>query len=931
MAHNTKKAKLSKVLIRLCDAFTRTDGNIICPLIKAESSVRVLYKLKEKVLYKAVQEAGAGIGFTDPTFLWKSAATGREMDGNLFLEYSTSQRFNDNLKQYRETLARNLKEVSKVKHILIDKVEDTDDIIPQPIISEMDFEMHKLEFCCKELAKINDPDIKDAIDDSVGKVRENLEEVKKRPTKIAVLSQNGKGKSFFLNLLLLMTSDNEEEYRENNRKLLLPEVKSFIGTNNMESKKFKPLMRSICQNLYFDDFQDLGTENASFRSIPAYFTEKKMFQMEPYLLAQKTIEKCYESTTKCNVHLRYGTVYQLKVEYFSAKELQIQLFELVSKKNETENTSDTCLKARFAALTNYDISDDCLKSIKSYEEINLSEKTKQLVGKTELYIGGGKDSAKDRLALKKILSGLASSQDEDDSDEETWKCRVAAVKEIVVYIPSKILYNKEIMEMPGSDDSDSLAKHFIEKALEKVEGICLMSEYGFKIVEKEIKAILLQSEFTEAWKKNPELYALMLLSYSEKDFNYHFGKDDLIKMKNLEVIGIKRKSKELEELKNLLAMDSFSVEQSIFSTLVLPVLHTSIHAQEGQSNTVIAENAEFLKYTGIQNLIVKLDTFVSTRAPKHSLELKNQLSRLSERQCRELTPDEAKSVLQLYRKKEVKDTRINALARNHQDLCCSLKKQLTDMYKKTLHTKVDLLLVKTVEEAKKRWETSQYEIKKIEMFNPMYRHKGKLSKIIFGDLASHKAEIFKILMEEIDRALGVYKNGFITLLTEELKESLTILKLEHVDSEAFVKQTIEEPLAEALEWYKGKQKMPIVEKKISEFWENSKRESLIKYILEPAYKQNDLDRAKEKANQNISKALNNTSEYLIEELLDLHDIRWKSLTSHLNSRKRTPQMWNILIGRIKSISTNTEDGVNVALFNVLKLVNITQKNIDLES
>eukprot|EP00079_Xenopus_tropicalis_P032631 XP_017946402.1 PREDICTED: uncharacterized protein LOC100488322 [Xenopus tropicalis] len=330
--------------------------------------------------------------------------------------------------------------------------------------------------------------------------------------------------------------------------------------------------------------------------------------------------------------------------------------------------------------------------------------------------------------------------------------------------------------------------------------------------------------------------------------------------------------------------DSFSVEQSIFSTLVLPVLHTSIHAQEGQSNTVIAENAEFLKYTGIQNLIVKLDTFVSTRAPKHSLELKNQLSRLSERQCRELTPDEAKSVLQLYRKKEVKDTRINALARNHQDLCCSLKKQLTDMYKKTLHTK------------------------------------GKLSKIIFGDLASHKAEIFKILMEEIDRALGVYKNGFITLLTEELKESLTILKLEHVDSEAFVKQTIEEPLAEALEWYKGKQKMPIVEKKISEFWENSKRESLIKYILEPAYKQNDLDRAKEKANQNISKALNNTSEYLIEELLDLHDIRWKSLTSHLNSRKRTPQMWNILIGRIKSISTNTEDGVNVALFNVLKLL-----------
>ncbi|KAE8629247.1 hypothetical protein XENTR_v10000407 [Xenopus tropicalis] len=243
MESDPKKARLSEVLIRLCDAFTRTDGNIICPLIKAENSIRVLYKLQEKVLYKAVQEAGAGIGLTDPTFLWKSEAAEREMDGNLFVKYSNSHSFDDNnLKQYGETLAQKLTEVSKVKLILIDYVTDTEEIIPQAIISETSFELHKLKLCYEGLVEISIGfDKKLDLTVAVDTVKSNSDDLKGQYTKFAVLSQNGKGKSFILNLLLLLTSDNEEEYRENNQNLKLPQdIMENITVEELEEDEDLP-------------------------------------------------------------------------------------------------------------------------------------------------------------------------------------------------------------------------------------------------------------------------------------------------------------------------------------------------------------------------------------------------------------------------------------------------------------------------------------------------------------------------------------------------------------------------------------------------------------------------------------------------------------------------------------------------------------------
>ncbi|KAM4807640.1 uncharacterized protein WCC33_008006 [Rhinophrynus dorsalis] len=663
---NSRLARIPKVkvIIRLCDAFTRTDGNVICPIIKAEDSIRVLYKLQGKLFKDLINEVEVKFGMTDQDIQWKSSC-GRPSEGNLFVTYMVPHHFHeDQLNRFREMLTSKLMEKSKVQRILIDKVENTDEIIPQPLISEIDFEIQKLELCYKELFEMPvEPEIKNAIDVTAENVKECLDELKEHHTKIAVLSHNGRGKSYFLNLLLRMTSDNEEEYRENNRNLILP--KDVTGNPSVEEIK---QLKKVFINL-----PDVNRYELVRKVTMTEVVQQKMLLCLPMpgpkckkLMLRKTVERSYESTTKCIIHLRYGSVYQLKVEYFEVEELQTQLFELVSLNRkeagdrpginkDIKNKSRECLKARFEVLTDYGISTtnengsvapgafvvqeygeagldgmaleviilkkegfsdvisamiqarklvsskayhrvwsifhgwcayknmptqvfdlslvpsflrdgvkkglslsslkDFLQTFHSYEDIILSEEVKKFAGKVELYIGQGNQSTADRLALQFILRNLTSFQNKVSCETKRWKLRMAAVKEIVVYVPSKILYGgKEILEMPGTDDSDPLAMDFIEKALNEVEGIILMSEYSFNIGEKEVKKILLNSEFMKAWKNTPEHYALMFLGYPEKNSDFHFGKDDKGEIKTLENIKREKRSIELKDLSRLIEM-----------------------------------------------------------------------------------------------------------------------------------------------------------------------------------------------------------------------------------------------------------------------------------------------------------------------------------------------------------------------------------------
>ncbi|XP_063313884.1 uncharacterized protein LOC134614241 isoform X1 [Pelobates fuscus] len=947
-----KKAKLGvspdiKVLIRLGDAFTRTDGNTICPVIKAENSIRVLCKLRNKLFKDILREASEGIGLRRITLHMRSQRCHSVTNSNIFIECEVSQNVTDDkLKRFTELLTDVVRKKSEVKHILIDKVEDYE-IIPQPIISETDFELYKLELCYKVLCDIPEDREQDALNITKEDISNTIEDLKDHYTKIAVLSQNGKGKSFFLNLLLLMTSDNEEEYKENNKNLKQPQdicgnpkmkeimeakedflnlpdvVREFIRSHPNDTDDVKTVLKTVYQELRLVNTEDVENSNTSFSSIPRYFTQGSRIKIEPYLLAQKSLHKSYESTTKCIIHLRYGTVYQLKVEYFEAEELQTQLFELVSLirkdavtrgiNKAVKDKSCECLKTRFALLTNYGVSninENFLHNFKKYEDIALSEDVKRFAGKTELYVGSGKNSVSDRLALKANLKRLTSPQDADNCENLNWKHRVAAVKEIVVYIPSKILYGgKEILEMPGTDDSDPLAMDFIQKALDSVDSIFVMSEFAFKIAEREVKEILLNSEFIKAWKKSPEFYSLMFLAYPEKDANFQFGENNIDKIKNLLKHEESKRSLETEELCKLLDLDTLStaMDKSIFTSYVLPVLHTSILMQEGPPHRVISKYMDFVDITGINSFLIHLDKFVAFKQSESIVKVKEYLNKLNLKVATGPRSEEAMSVLTLLKNKELKSTLDGAFCSEYDSLLVTLCKDLKALYSKALYGKVENILASSVQNAKQLWEENEDHITARGIFNPYYCgnnpiYQVRMSNILFHNSENHKSEIFGFLQVEIRRLLSKFRKHVFELFTEQMNDLYSSNGLGNVDWSGFVKQIIKDPLTEALNWYIGKHRMPINKRTVSKYFEESKKLSLKKNLLIPAYNTEDLDEAKSKAKQNIQRAVMNVKEDFINSMLLLHEIRWKSFMSHLKTKNGVPKLWQILLGRLKQIA-----------------------------
>uniref|UniRef100_A0A803J3M9 Uncharacterized LOC100492857 n=1 Tax=Xenopus tropicalis TaxID=8364 RepID=A0A803J3M9_XENTR len=934
-----KKAKPSKVLLRLCDAFTRTDGNIICPLIKAEISIRVLYKLQEKVLYKAVQEAGTGIGLTDPTFLWKSAATGREMEGNLFVKYSTSRSFNDNnLKKYRETLAQKLSEVSKVKLILIDYVKDTEEKIPQPIISETSFELHKLKLCYEGLVEISkgfdkEPDLIVAADT----IKSNSDDLKGQYTKFAVLSQKGKGKSFILNLLLRLTADNEEEYRENNQNLKLPQdimenitveeleededlpdvVKDVLKTTLNKKQPARTLIEPLCYKLP----QSIQKSNNSFSNLGDYFSRRSRIDIKPFILAQKEIEGSYESTTKCIIHLRYGTVYQMSVNYFTEEEIQQQLFSLVTLNGDGSSSQMDesiehikeraleCLKARFQILTDHGIASD-LKKIKgkfqSSKDIVLSKDVQQFAGKTELYIGDGKEAQRDRLAMQIILRQLTTSQEADEDKAEEYNKRIAAVKEIVIYLPSKILYGgKEILEMPGTDDSDPIAMNFIQTALDEVDAVILVSDFAFKIIEKEVKDVFVSSDFAKYWKQNPSNYKLMLLAYPEKNQKWQFGEGDSESIKKLEEEEKKKRNVDLNSISKELKKDTLpdELKNSIITSYILPVLHTSILAQptaQGEEYTIFQKYETFLKYTGISNLITITDEFVSARQNVTTDEVKSQLLDLHKEINSKNNTDAARSVLQVLNRKESKN------GKNIDHLLICFDKSIKEMLCEVVETEVDAVLKNNIAQANETWRKHKDRIQSIGVFSPHFNGKNPMYKVLlynifFDGLEDKEGHIFQEIKLRIEGLLKKYKRKILRQCMEDLNKLLSDNQDQFTLQ--FVKNNIEKQLDEALAWYLGKKRRPFNEKAMKKCFEESQNQSFKTYILVPNFSHNrPLEIAKQSTEENIEKCIMNIKDPFLHKLKVLHKERFKSLQGKLMTPRGTSKMWQLLVQQIKLIS-----------------------------
>ncbi|XP_044129049.1 uncharacterized protein LOC122922501 isoform X1 [Bufo gargarizans] len=952
--------KRIKEWLRLSDGFRRADMRIICPVMKAENSICVLYKLQQEKLTEAITSAGKSHGLILENIQYVSQTTSRGAESSLFIKFRNPLPNDENLcSKFKERLERNLSS-TMVKDILVERVQDASQSIPQPLVSEYDFEMHKLKLCLAELDGKKE-EFPRRLDLSIEgeNIKLNLEDLSNSYTKFAMLSHNGRGKSYLLNLLLLMTADNEEEYSASNRNLRVPNdfpnntlvknltdrdlqnlpvvVNKFLNIQDntqFKDQDFKCLMGTIC--VQQQNITNAETALRGLSDIDEYFTKKKRLNLEPYFLSQKGNQGGHESTTKCIIRLRYGTLYEMKVEYFSKSELQEQLYELVITEEgssscsdeEVNETAQECLTERFQILTGHSFSENMKDTFNCPKDIKFSPEVLEFVGKTELYFGQGKNPTHDRLALQNILKGLTIPQDSAaDANDEIYKKRIAAVKEIVVYLPCKILYGgKEILEMPGTDDSDPIAMDFIANALNEVDALILLTENGLKVCEKEVKTMFSKSGFLKNFKKQPDKHTVLLLTYPEKNTDWQYASGDEKRIKLLESEGNKKRNVELKAMKKILNLDTLtkSLEERICTSYILPVLHTSILAQEHKPEyEVISRHQDtFLKYTGIQELIMNLDELVFSRQ-KSFEETKQELFRFHAEINDVISVEDARYIVQTLSVRSCRDPIESGIKSRFDILKKELSQKMYDVLSGDVSRMIKTELTELVPKAIDRWDQIEPEVISIGVFSPYFCGKNPryhicLYHVLFEGLENSKNQIIEKILDMVQGLLQNLKKRAIKQYTDELNTILHDIGRPNAVTIDFVEDAIGDELDDALKWYQGKKQRPFNEKTMEKFWDDSQKQSLKDAILTPNFKKCTMEEAKIKTRKNIKKCIMDVEENFINRVKRLHLQRFKSLSSKLWNRNGTPKIWKQLINHLRALSG--EEHNYRGNINILKMI-----------
>ncbi|XP_040274986.1 uncharacterized protein LOC120990318 isoform X2 [Bufo bufo] len=282
--------------------------------------------------------------------------------------------------------------------------------------------------------------------------------------------------------------------------------------------------------------------------------------------------------------------------------------------------------------------------------------------------------------------------------------------------------------------------------------------------------------------KNPQEFKLMFVSYPEKNQPFQLGRNDIEHLKNIKEGENKKKTEDLQELARQLSLDlSEEMKKNVFSTTVLPVLHCSIHAKEGNPHDIIEKNKDFLENTGVNALFRELDQLTLKRKSAIIEEIKNKLAEFENSQI-----DEESGNSQINEESQERSAIGSAsksinfqiesdFLKKNEDLFKQLKNQHECLIEKTLNEQLKTTMEKVAESAKTNLLNITSTVTEKQFFNPQYSGRHSFFKIdlysrLFGHLDEEISMILHDLVVELRDVLDKYEQNAIKLFTEELKD-----------------------------------------------------------------------------------------------------------------------------------------------------------------
>nr|XP_014340721.1 PREDICTED: uncharacterized protein LOC102349802 [Latimeria chalumnae] len=767
-----------KFRIKISNSFVRTTGDVILQFAKPAACLYLLNVLKDVIPEEKLVEVGQH-------FMLKLLNI---KTGSIIAEYEAPLLSDNKIQALVKDFQTKLQKVLLVEQIQVERIGDDTRHTVEPVVRKTDLAQYVLNSVYSELQDKASCISHDKYDwfnlKGAEEMMSRIIEDAQNCTKISLLSQNGKGKSYILNVLLLLTADTEKDYVENNKKLLYPKDGDKITLKEVDKlpevikeafeflieeelkcpeEKFQEVLKNtsyISEDLKMKMGEKKEEEEKSFKALKRYCEGRRLTEFEPYLLPEKGEVDCHLSTTNCTVQLRHGSLYQMKVEYFSKKELQEQLYELFDPKegSDADEKRKEALKKRFSVLTGKNL-EDAFQTIKKPESILFCETVENFAGTTQYYLGTGNDLMEDRIFIREKLQEHATSVNASDSKRKVQEMKRAAVKSIMVYVPSEILEGgKEIHEMPGIDESDPLALFQIQEVLNENKKMQFEKDDDLQ------KCAFVQQE--------PER--------------------------------IKADIDGLTQLLKLQTPVSQDVKDRLSHIFALPTFHASLLMQEGDSMNVMRKSENNLLCTGVQKLMDDLDQcgFVNL---KSSLEdTRKLLSDLQDwtKECEQFYQKLFKEIKHIFKSREVKQLNMSKFTSTHEEVLIKTNKKLKEARKQFLEKMINPWLKACAEKAESEWESQKGQVDRLGPFNPYFngRHpsyKVKLFKIAFGEL---EAPNFKTLVYETRKIMEEYKEDIINVWTTLLLDLPFESDIDKKEIEPIIMRIVEADLSEASDW-----------------------------------------------------------------------------------------------------------------------------------
>uniref|UniRef100_UPI00398F1075 uncharacterized protein isoform X3 n=1 Tax=Pristiophorus japonicus TaxID=55135 RepID=UPI00398F1075 len=844
----------------------------------------------------------------------------------------------------------------------------------------VDFAQHILKTIYRELEdKVKTLSSK-AVDwlgirDTTGDINCLIKEFEENHTKISMLSQNGKGKSFILNLLLCLTADSDEEYKQNNMYLKdltkancrqemakIPQVLREDLEKLKENEKEEVFQKMIANCKRTSSSSDLKMEEAvenekkSFDSLRGYSDGKRITSLQPYLLPVKNILNSNSTTTKCNTYLKYGPVYQMKIKYFSTEDLQSILYELVTMiKEDTQEIQPT-------------------QSMGQHEEGEESEE--EVTQSLDFKLPATSSDTDTPHTLEDRLDGGSARGTNDDMGvvEDQRNTSREALEKLFCLLttyfsdctfdqnilqnienPGRIQLHQGVKDLAGTSeyymgDGEDVMKDriFIREKLQeyitmqkipnKERTLQNMKIAALKTVEVYAPCkILIGKEFLETpGVDDTDPLALKLINdVLDEDASLAY-EQEIADEENFTAKEAEKRKNDLSALEKLFRQPlSDEFKTNVSTPSLYPVYHASVLMRDGNSTDIMKEWENSLKFTGIQSFLEEIDHFAFNRAKSSVIGIKDLLCQLEQRTEQYLKfYDWKRSTVEKIQKvllnKESMGLLLSSASENHEQVLKNTLEKLKIARDQLISNTIEPSLKEAAEKAMEEWNNNKSFINTIGIFNPYFngRHpayKLKLYDIAFGNL---KMPDFTNFLDEIRKIMEEYKecaikdlSNFLALHLEKDTEKMQIL----------VRQAAEAELDGAIGWYMGKKRLPFAEIKLHKLFQEGLVESL-KQLLQQVYWMKNLEEMKEKVSKDLKSTVTKAFGIFESKLeFDLHEKRWKSFRGKIKTQGKNPKprIWQLVTTSLQNEFKINEIEQNIKLksdfSNMIKMVDAVLK------